>query len=134
MEEDFFLAEMAWLSEVGSYFGGPLWGEGDDGALMLREMEMGVVVWDFFRAGGTPPLGEEVWEDFLEGLPSAGNRFSSYFCYIGLLHGPPYTFRRFSSFEYFRPQVMNALSLGIYGAIVELMEKRSKDFNPLDSV
>ena len=55
---------------------------------MLREMEMGVVVWDFFRAGGTPPLGEEVWEDFLEGLLSAGNRFSSYFCYIGLLHYP----------------------------------------------
>ena len=76
MEEDFFLAEMAWLSEVGSYFGGPLWGEGEDGALMLREMEMGVVVWDFFRAGGTPPLGEEVWEDFLEGLLSAGIRFS----------------------------------------------------------
>ena len=29
---------------------------------------------------------------------------------------------------------MNALSWGIYSAIVELMEKRSKDFNPLDSV
>ena len=53
------------LFEVGSYLGGRC-GEGEEGGLILRAMEMGVVLWDFFLTG---PLPAELY-DFLALLPA----------------------------------------------------------------
>ena len=46
-----FLARLSLMADVvGSYLGGR-WGEGEAGGRMLRAMEMGVVLWDFFLMG-----------------------------------------------------------------------------------
>ena len=46
-----FLARLSLMADVvGSYLGGR-WGEGEAWGRMLRAMEMGVVLWDFFLMG-----------------------------------------------------------------------------------